>query len=232
MCLFSRSLLGLRRELFPLEIFIESAEREAAIEPDLPIVDPHHHLFDARCDDKGWPVSDLTIKVLYALKPSIAAKVIGGSQDERVIRTFSNLMPAIVPYMENGMLRDISNARHQGDWPMTEDDDDEKDDGKLPAHNVIATVYIESGWDDPNAKAFSCTLGGFDGAVDIHLIFNMHWETLDFEIPQIEGGRNWYKVVDTAEPSPTDILDPCQEVMISGNSFLVKDRSVVVLISA
>ena len=92
------------------------------------------------------------------------------------------------------------------------------------------TKLFQPGWDDPNARAFSCTLGGFDGAVDIHLMFNMHWETLDFEIPQIEG-RKWYKVVDTAEPSPTDILDPCQEVMISGNSFLVKDRSVVVLIS-
>jgi isoamylase len=94
------------------------------------------------------------------------------------------------------------------------------------------TKVFQPGWDDPNARAFSCTLGGFDGAVDIHLIFNMHWEALDFEIPQIEGGRNWYKVVDTAEPSPTDILDPCQEVMISGNSYSVKDRSVVVLISA
>ena len=149
MCIFSRSILGFRRELFPLEIFIESAEREAAIEPDLPIVDPHHHLFDARFDDKGWPVSDLTIKILYSLKPSIASKVIGGSQDERVIRTFSHLLPAIVPYMENGLLRDISNAKHQGDWPMTEEDDDDK----LPAHNVVATVYIESGWDDPKATS-------------------------------------------------------------------------------
>lgn len=94
------------------------------------------------------------------------------------------------------------------------------------------TKLFQPGWDDPNARAFSCTLGGFDGAVDIHLIFNMHWEALDFEIPQIKGGRNWYKVVDTAEPSPTDILDPCQEVMITENSYLVKDRSVVVLISA
>ena len=94
------------------------------------------------------------------------------------------------------------------------------------------TKLFQPGWDDPNARAFSCTLGGFDGAVDIHLIFNMHWEALDFEIPQIEGGRNWYKVVDTAEPSPTDILDPCQEVMILENSYLVKGRSVVVLISA
>lgn len=147
MCIFSRSMFGCRRELFPLEIFIESAEREPAIEPDLPIVDPHHHLFDARCDDKGWPVSDLMIKFLYFLKPTIAARVIGSSLDERVIRTVSHLMPAIVPYMENGLLRDISNARHQGDGPMTDDESD------LPAHNVIATVCVESGWDDPKATS-------------------------------------------------------------------------------
>ena len=152
MCIFSRSILGHRRELFPLEIFIESAEPEAAIEPDLPIVDSHHHLFDARCDDKGWPVSDLTIKVLYSLKPAIAAKVIGATQDERVIRTFSHLLPAIVPYMENGLLRDISNAQHQGDGPMTDDETKTPSSG-LPAHNIIATVCIESGWDDPKATS-------------------------------------------------------------------------------
>ena len=151
MCIFSRSVFGFRRELFPLEIFIESAEREAAIEADLPIVDPHHHLFDARCDDKGWPVSDLTVKFLYSLRPGIASRVIGRSQDERVIKTFSHLLPAIVPYMDNGFLRDVSNAKHQGGWPMAEDDDE--DDDKLPAHNVIATVYIESGWDDPKATS-------------------------------------------------------------------------------
>ena len=92
------------------------------------------------------------------------------------------------------------------------------------------TKLFEPGWDDPNARAFACTLGGFDGAADIHLIFNMYWEALDFEIPQIKD-RKWYKVIDTAEPSPTDILAPCQEVMISENSFFVKDRSIVVLIS-
>ncbi len=87
---------------------------------------------------------------------------------------------------------------------------------------------FQPGWNNSNARSFACTLGGFDGQVDIHLMFNMYWEALDFEIPQIEG-RNWYKVVDTAESSPKDILDPCQEVLVSDNSYLVKDRSVVVL---
>ena len=86
------------------------------------------------------------------------------------------------------------------------------------------------GWHDPNSRVLAYTLGGFEGETDIHVMLNMHWEALDFEIPQIEG-RNWYKVVDTALVSPMDIVEPCQEVVVSGNNYLVKDRSVVVLIS-
>lgn len=92
------------------------------------------------------------------------------------------------------------------------------------------TKLFQPGWGDPNARSLACTLGGFKGKPDIHIILNMYWENLEFEIPQIQG-RKWYKVVDTAETSPLDILDPCQEVMISGNSYFAKDRSVVVLIS-
>ena len=92
------------------------------------------------------------------------------------------------------------------------------------------TKLFQPGWDNPNARALACTLGGFEGEADIHFMLNMHWKSLNFEIPQIEG-RSWYKVVDTAEASPKDILDPCQEVLISGSSFFVEDRSVVILIS-
>jgi glycogen operon protein len=86
------------------------------------------------------------------------------------------------------------------------------------------------GWFDPNARTLAYTLGGFDGTADIHVMLNMYWENLEFEIPQIEG-RNWYKVVDTAEPSLKDILEPCQEIVVLDNNHLVFDRSVVVLIS-
>jgi isoamylase len=86
------------------------------------------------------------------------------------------------------------------------------------------------GWDDPKAQALAYTLGGFDKEADIHVMLNMYWKSLEFEIPQIEG-RNWYKVIDTSEASPKDILEPCQEVVISGKNYVVKDRSVVVLVS-
>jgi len=86
------------------------------------------------------------------------------------------------------------------------------------------------GWHDPNTRVLAYTLGGFDGELDIHVMLNMYWESLDFEIPSIEG-RNWYKVIDTAGSSLMDILEPCQEVLVSGDHYCVKDRSVVILIS-
>lgn len=86
------------------------------------------------------------------------------------------------------------------------------------------------GWHDPDARVLAYTMGGFEGEADIHVMFNMYWEALDFEIPPIEG-RKWYKVVDTSEPSPADIVEQGKEIMVSGNVCVVQDRSVVVLIS-
>lgn len=92
------------------------------------------------------------------------------------------------------------------------------------------TQLFKAGWEDPNARSLAYTLGGFDGAADIHVMLNMYWEGIGFEIPQIKS-RNWYKVVDTAEPFPLDFPESSKEMIISGNNLLVKDRSIVILIS-
>ncbi|WP_414582604.1 glycogen debranching protein GlgX [Scytonema sp. PCC 10023] len=86
------------------------------------------------------------------------------------------------------------------------------------------------GWDDPHAKVLAFTVGGFEGSVDIHVMLNMYWEDLHFELPFLQD-REWYKVVDTAESSPMDIVEPGQEFMVSDDVCLVKGYSVVVLIS-
>jgi glycogen operon protein len=85
-------------------------------------------------------------------------------------------------------------------------------------------------WDDPNARVLAYTLGGFEGEADLHVMLNMYWEDLDFEIPSIQD-RRWYKVLDTAEPSPMDIVERGKETIVSSDVYLVKNRSVVVLIS-
>jgi glycogen operon protein len=74
------------------------------------------------------------------------------------------------------------------------------------------------------------TLGGFNGEADIHVMLNMFWDSLDFEIPPVRG-RRWFKVVDTAEPSPRDIVEPRNEVEVPGKVCAVQGRSVVVLVS-
>jgi hypothetical protein len=71
MFLFTRALFGLEREKFPLETWIDAGDKETALDPDMPIVDPHHHMWDARTQDKGWPISQLMIRFLYALNPGI-----------------------------------------------------------------------------------------------------------------------------------------------------------------
>ncbi|MDM9384671.1 glycogen debranching protein GlgX [Chlorogloeopsis sp. ULAP01] len=87
------------------------------------------------------------------------------------------------------------------------------------------------GWYDPDARVLAYTMGGFEGEADIHVMLNMYWEALDFEIPSIAGRREWYKIVDTAEPSPMDIMEQGKETIVSGNVCTVQGRSVVILIS-
>jgi len=86
------------------------------------------------------------------------------------------------------------------------------------------------GWSDPSARGLGMTLGGFNGEPDTHVMLNMYWEKLDFEIPPL-ADRRWFKVLDTAQPSPHDIVDPGNEVGVDGSVCPVQGRSIVVLVS-
>jgi len=66
---------------------------------------------------------------------------------------------------------------------------------------------------------------------DLHFIANAYEGNLEFELPQI-GEREWFRLVDTAQPSPHDIADDGQELpLLSQESYSVKARSVVVFVS-
>ena len=91
------------------------------------------------------------------------------------------------------------------------------------------------GWNNSTSRVLAFTMGGFadEGSpqdVDIHVMFSMEWEDLDFDLPPV-AGRQWYRVVDTALPSPDDIMKPGEAILVSGNVYRVQKHSVVVLIS-
>ena len=87
----------------------------------------------------------------------------------------------------------------------------------------------EPGWDDPGARSLAFTLGGFGAETDIHIMMNMYWDALEFQIPQVKD-RKWARAVDTALPSPDDIAEPGGEIVVDGPTYIVTGRSVVVLI--
>ncbi len=101
----------------------------------------------------------------------------------------------------------------------------------VPDVSWHGTRLGQPGWDDPNARALSLTLGGLGDDPDLHVLLNMFDLGLDFELPQYPG-RRWLRAVDTAKPSPEDILPAGSEVPVDGSSYHAYGHSVVVLISA
>jgi glycogen operon protein len=86
------------------------------------------------------------------------------------------------------------------------------------------------GWDDTGARSLAMTLAGFSGDCDLHVMFNMFWNSLDFELPVVSA-RRWCLSVDTAQPSPHDIVEPGSEPDVFGNTHRVEAQSLVVLVN-
>ena len=96
----------------------------------------------------------------------------------------------------------------------------------------------EPGWFDPNARVLAFTLGGIadeedeqeSDDVDMHIIFNMDVQDLDFELPVVDG-RHWYRVVDTGLNAPEDFAEPGHETPVTTATYHAMNRSVVVLMN-
>jgi glycogen operon protein len=101
----------------------------------------------------------------------------------------------------------------------------------LPDVAWHGTELNKPGWNDPNARCLAFTLGGFEDGPDHHVVLNMYWDALDFELPSVPG-RRWRRFVDTARPSPEDIIEAAAGGPIEGNRVRVESRSVLVLLSS
>ncbi len=86
------------------------------------------------------------------------------------------------------------------------------------------------GWDDPESRVLAFTLGGFGTDPDMHIMMNMHWEPLAFDLPRV-AARNWHRSIDTSLLSPEDICEQGLETPIEGGNYIVNARSIVVLVS-
>jgi glycogen operon protein len=83
-------------------------------------------------------------------------------------------------------------------------------------------------WEDADAQVLACTLGAVDTwEEDLFVIMNMQPEKLDMPLPRLaEGG--WHLAIDTARPSPLDIIKPADQQVQTETVCTVQPRSVVV----
>jgi len=91
-------------------------------------------------------------------------------------------------------------------------------------------MLYKPGWNDPNGRALAFTLAGEKKEVDIHVMMNMYWEPLEFELPPVKG-RRWFRFADTSLKSPLDVAESDFETEITGSTYRLNDRTVVILVS-
>jgi glycogen operon protein len=67
--------------------------------------------------------------------------------------------------------------------------------------------------------------------VHFYLAVNAYWEPLDFELPRLDraGQKPWHRLIDTFLDAPKDIVPWREAEPVSGATYRVQARSVIVL---
>jgi glycogen operon protein len=81
------------------------------------------------------------------------------------------------------------------------------------------------------SRTLALQLHGQHGQPDIAVLFNTHWEHQRFNLPSPAGAWRWHRLVDTALPSPDDIVEEIDAVLLRpSDHYMVSPRSTVILI--
>jgi glycogen operon protein len=87
-------------------------------------------------------------------------------------------------------------------------------------------------WSD-NSRSIAFTAEVRSEKLLVHLILNAYWGPLDFELPEALNGPQitWRRWIDTSLDSPNDITEARDAPPISGHTYHVESRTVVMLIA-
>ena len=104
----------------------------------------------------------------------------------------------------------------------------------LPEITWHGSELFSPGWEDDQARCLAMTIGdtteNSDQSNNVHCMFNMFWDAIEFKIPTLKG-LSWFRAIDTSLPTPDDITARDQQQHVDGESYIVTGRSVVVLVS-
>jgi isoamylase len=100
------------------------------------------------------------------------------------------------------------------------------DHAKVQLHGVRLD-HPDRGYD---SHSLAVTASSLSGDLLMHFAINAYWEPLDFDLPALPGAvEPWRRIIDSARPSPDDLVLPPGGESVTGATHRVAARSVVVL---
>ncbi len=82
-----------------------------------------------------------------------------------------------------------------------------------------------------NSRSLAFTLRHPEAGEHLHVMLNAYWDVLPFELPPLGKGERWYRMIDTALPTPRDFSEPTAAPQIRRKKYPVEARSSVVLMA-
>ena len=106
--------------------------------------------------------------------------------------------------------------------------------GELVEQNRIAwhgAKRNEPDWSE-DSHSIALTVAGNRPHRLFHFMINAYWEPLEFELPPVQIGSQWRRLIDTSLSSPCDIVEPKRAPSVEKFVYCVQPRSVVMVHSA
>eukprot|EP00747_Dinoflagellata_sp_TGD_P170561 gnl/TRDRNA2_/TRDRNA2_202436_c0_seq1.p1 gnl/TRDRNA2_/TRDRNA2_202436_c0~~gnl/TRDRNA2_/TRDRNA2_202436_c0_seq1.p1 ORF type:complete len:457 (+),score=84.52 gnl/TRDRNA2_/TRDRNA2_202436_c0_seq1:51-1421(+) len=178
--------LGSKLDPWPLELWLAKYSEEA-IDPDRPIIDAHHHLWDARIHPKGWPLARWQIRVLFLRRTADIAETSLAYHRMlglwAMMNSFGHRQILFdMPYMGEELSNDINNNAS----------------GKR-GHNVVGTVYLECGWHDMTVEEAVRPVGEAVMVQEVHKRFpnigNGIVAYANLKLPDVEKALQAYSLM-------------------------------------
>ena len=88
-------------------------------------------------------------------------------------------------------------------------------------------LYKPNRGKNSHAIAFSVSYPAFEE--HIYVVFNAYWKPLKFQLPTLELGSQWHRIVDTSLSAPEDFTALKEAERIYANNYQVASRSSIVL---
>ena len=85
-------------------------------------------------------------------------------------------------------------------------------------------------WSD-DSHSLSFTLRYREYGEQLHVIFNSFWESLTFDLPSLNRGLHWQRIVDTALATPHDFCPIERAPKIETSFYHVDPRTAVILMA-